>query len=87
LVGASNHSLGPAQRAEARDEWEAMVKAINTLTEEQRQVLIGRLILGYDVASCAYVGKMSTLSKHCNWVHEWVAPVTHSCTQLGSGGG
>jgi hypothetical protein len=54
LAGASNYSLDPAQRAEARDEWDIVVKAINTLTEEQRQVLLGRLILGYDVASCAY---------------------------------
>ena len=30
-----------------------MVQAINLLTEEQRQVLISRLILGYDVTTVA----------------------------------
>ncbi len=37
----------------ARDEWSAVVEAMNRLTEEQRQVLILRLILGYDVATVA----------------------------------
>jgi len=49
----NNPNLDPVRRAEARDEWDAVVKAINTLTEEQRQVLVGRLILGYDVATVA----------------------------------
>jgi RNA polymerase sigma-70 factor (ECF subfamily) len=53
LIYASNPDLDPARRAEARDEWEAVVKAINTLTEEQRLVLVGRLILGYDVSTVA----------------------------------
>src|SRR5579885_3439365 len=43
----------PIHQAETREEWEEVVKAINVLTEEQRQVLIGRLILGYDVATVA----------------------------------
>jgi RNA polymerase sigma-70 factor (ECF subfamily) len=43
----------PVHQAEAREEWGDVVKAINALTEEQRQVLIGRLILGYDVATVA----------------------------------
>ena len=53
MIPASNPAIDPAQRAEARDEWDTVVKAINTLTEEQRQVLIGRLILGYDVETVA----------------------------------
>src|SRR5260370_6008736 len=45
----NNPNYDPVRSAEARDEWDAVVKAINALTEEQRQVLVGRLILGYDV--------------------------------------
>lgn len=51
LVGASNHSLDTAQRAEARDEWDTVAKAFNALTEEQRQVLMGWLILVFKMAS------------------------------------
>lgn len=55
----SNHPDGdPAQWIEAREEWGRVVAAINTLTEEQRQVLVGRLIIGFDVATVArMVGK------------------------------
>ncbi len=57
-------SLDPAERAEAHDEWNTVVKAINMLTEEQRQVLIGRLILGYDVATVArMIGKKANAVK------------------------
>jgi RNA polymerase sigma-70 factor, ECF subfamily len=60
----SNPNLDPARSAEARDEWDAVVKAINTLTEEQRQVLVGRLILGYDVATVArMLGKKANAVK------------------------
>jgi RNA polymerase sigma-70 factor (ECF subfamily) len=54
----------PAESAETRDEWNAVVNAINMLTEEQRQVLVGRLILGYDVATVAHmVGKKANAVK------------------------
>lgn len=54
----------PAESAETRDEWNAVVNAINMLTEEQRQVLVGRLILGYDVATVArMVGKKANAVK------------------------
>ena len=43
----------PVRRAEAREEWSEVVQAINRLTEEQRQVLISRLVLGYDVTTVA----------------------------------
>lgn len=43
----------PVLQAEARAEWQTVVQAINALTEEQRQVLVGRLIMGYDVATVA----------------------------------
>src|SRR5258707_11667598 len=50
--------MGPAEIVEAQDEWNTVVNAINALTEEQRQVLVGRLILGYDVATVArMIGK------------------------------
>src|SRR5260221_395637 len=42
--------MDPAEIVEAQDEWNTVVNAINALTEEQRQVLVGRFILGYDVA-------------------------------------
>lgn len=49
-----NHpDTDPVLRSEAREDWEVVASAINSLTEEQRQVLVGRLILGYDVATVA----------------------------------
>jgi RNA polymerase sigma-70 factor (ECF subfamily) len=45
----------PAIQAEAREAWREVVVAINALSEEQRQVLVSRLILGYDVET---VGRM-----------------------------
>jgi len=52
------------QWAQAREDWQAMVQAINHLTEEQRQVLVGRLILGYDVATVAHMrGKTANAVK------------------------
>jgi RNA polymerase sigma-70 factor (ECF subfamily) len=43
----------PVYQAEVREEWGDVVEAMNALTEEQRQVLISRLILGYDVETVA----------------------------------
>ncbi len=64
MIPDSNPNLDPVRSAEARDEWATVVKAINTLTEEQRQVLIGRLILGYDVATVArMLGKKANAVK------------------------
>src|SRR5260370_3183865 len=51
VIPDSDPTLDPVRRAEARDEWDTVVKAINTLTEEQRPVVLGRLILGYDGAT------------------------------------
>lgn len=54
----------PVRQAEARDEWSEVVKAINLLTEEQRQVIIGRLILGYDLTTVArMIGKKTNAVK------------------------
>jgi RNA polymerase sigma-70 factor (ECF subfamily) len=54
----------PVRWTEARDEWEAVAQAINALTEEQRQVLVGRFILGYDVATVAgMIGKKANAVK------------------------
>jgi RNA polymerase sigma-70 factor (ECF subfamily) len=54
----------PVSRAEAREDWQVVVQAINRLTEEQRQVLVGRLILGYDVATVArMLGKQANAIK------------------------
>jgi RNA polymerase sigma-70 factor, ECF subfamily len=61
---ANRPDFDPVLSAEVRDDWNAVVNAINTLTEEQRQVLIGRLILGYDVATVAQiVGKNANAVK------------------------
>jgi RNA polymerase sigma-70 factor (ECF subfamily) len=54
----------PVRQAEIREDWQAVVQAMNSLTEEQRQVLVGRLILGYDVATVArIVGKNANAVK------------------------
>jgi RNA polymerase sigma-70 factor (ECF subfamily) len=53
LLLESHPEADPVQWTEAREDWQAVVQAINHLTEEQRQVLVGRLILGYDVATVA----------------------------------
>jgi RNA polymerase sigma-70 factor (ECF subfamily) len=51
---ASHHpAADPVHQAEAREDWGEVVEAINALTEEQRQVLVSRLILGYDVETVA----------------------------------
>lgn len=56
--------MDPAEVVEARDEWHSVVNAINALTEEQRQVLVGRLIMGYDVATVArMIGKKANAVK------------------------
>ncbi len=56
--------MDPAEIVGVRDEWQTVVDAINTLTEEQRQVLVGRLILGYDVETVArVVGKKANAVK------------------------
>jgi RNA polymerase sigma-70 factor (ECF subfamily) len=58
VVSSQPASDDPASWMETREEWQKVVEAINTLTEEQRQVLVGRLILGYDVAAVArMIGK------------------------------
>lgn len=57
----SHPEADPVQWTEAREDWQAVVQAINHLTEEQRQVLVGRLLLGYDVATVAHMlGKKPT---------------------------
>jgi RNA polymerase sigma-70 factor (ECF subfamily) len=56
--------IDPADLVETQDEWRRVVDAINALTEEQRQVLVGRLILGYDVATVArLIGKKANAVK------------------------
>lgn len=63
-VATSRPESDPVHWAEARDEWQIVVQAINSLTEEQRQVLVGRLILGYDVTTVAQmVGKKANAVK------------------------
>jgi len=60
-----NHpDTDPVLRSEAREDWEVVASAINCLTEEQRQVLVGRLVLGYDVATVAQMlGKQANAVK------------------------
>lgn len=61
---ANDPDVDPVLRAESRDEWNTLVDAMNTLTEEQRQVLIGRLILGYDINTVArMIGKKANAVK------------------------
>lgn len=64
VLPTSDPHADPVRWSEARDEWQAVAQAINTLTEEQRQVLVGRLIMGYDVATVAeMVGKKTNAVK------------------------
>ena len=54
----------PVTQFEGREEWGEVVKAINALTEEQRQVLVCRLIMGYDVETVArMLGKKANAIK------------------------
>jgi RNA polymerase sigma-70 factor (ECF subfamily) len=64
VIPSNDPDIDPVQWAESRDEWHTVVQAINALTEEQRQVLIGRLILGYDVTTVArMIGKKANAVK------------------------
>jgi RNA polymerase sigma-70 factor (ECF subfamily) len=57
-VVATHPDSDPVWQAEVREEWHAVARAINQLTDEQRQVIISRLILGYDVETVArMIGK------------------------------
>ena len=61
---ASDPETDPVFRSEVREQWDVVVHAINSLTEEQRQVLVGRLILGYDIATVAQmIGKQANAVK------------------------
>jgi len=63
MIPASHPDTDPVRWTEAREEWDRVIKAINMLTEEQRQVLIGRLLLGYHVKTVA-----RTIGKNANAV-------------------
>jgi RNA polymerase sigma-70 factor (ECF subfamily) len=67
----------PVHQAEAREEWSEVVKAMNALTEDQRQVLIHRLILGYDIATVARM-----LGKKANAVKVLQFRALHSLRRL-----
>lgn len=67
----------PAHQAEILEEWHEVVEAINALTEEQRLVLVGRLILGYDVET---VGRM--LGKKGNAIKALQFRALHSLHRL-----
>lgn len=61
---ATSPDSDPVHQVEMRDEWQTVVQAINALTEDQRQVLVGRLIMGYDVSTVArIVGKKANAVK------------------------
>jgi RNA polymerase sigma-70 factor, ECF subfamily len=60
----SHSATDPVLRLESREDWDVVVCAINSLTEEQRQVLVGRLILGYDIKTVArMIGKQANAVK------------------------
>ena len=73
----SNPTSDPVRWSEARDEWSIVVGAINLLTEEQRQVLVSRLILGYDVATIAQM-----LGKKANAIKALQFRALHSLERL-----
>ncbi len=55
VFSPASQASDPAAQIETREAWREVVAAINALSEEQRQVLVSRLILGYDVET---VGRM-----------------------------
>jgi RNA polymerase sigma-70 factor (ECF subfamily) len=60
----SHPETNPVFQAETREDWQRVVQAINHLTEEQRQVLVGRLLMGYDVETVArMIGKKGNAVK------------------------
>jgi RNA polymerase sigma-70 factor (ECF subfamily) len=60
----SHPETDPVFQAETREDWQRVVQAINQLTEEQRQVLVGRLLMGYDVETVAHmIGKKGNAVK------------------------
>jgi RNA polymerase sigma-70 factor (ECF subfamily) len=64
VVLVNHPDTDPVLRSESREEWNTVVHAMKSLTEEQRQVLVGRLILGYDVATVArMIGKQANAVK------------------------
>lgn len=64
LVLSRSPEDDPVFKAEIREDWQRVVQAMNRLTEEQRQVLVARLILGYDVATVAQLlGKQANAVK------------------------
>jgi len=65
LLGKESHpETNPVFQAETREEWNRVVQAINHLTEEQRQVLVARLLMGYDVETVArMIGKKGNAIK------------------------
>lgn len=64
FIVSPQHGDDPVVWIETREEWQRVVDAINSLTEEQRLVLVGRLLLGYDVATVArMVGKKANAVK------------------------
>jgi RNA polymerase sigma-70 factor, ECF subfamily len=64
LILDNKSESDPVRQAEVRDDWNRTVQAINALTENQRLVLVGRLILGYDIATVAsIVGKKANAIK------------------------
>ena len=77
LLLESHPEADPVHWTEAREDWQAVVGAINHLTEEQRQVLVGRLILGYDVATVAQM-----LGKNANAVKALQFRALHSLQRL-----
>lgn len=64
LGGESHPETNPVFLAETREDWNRVVQAINHLTEDQRQVLVGRLLMGYDVETVArMIGKKGNAVK------------------------
>jgi RNA polymerase sigma-70 factor (ECF subfamily) len=53
FLASASPAGDPEYQTEMREEWGNVVKAINALTEEQRQVLVCRLLLGYEIETVA----------------------------------
>lgn len=74
---ASHPDYDPVRTTEGREEWREVQEAMSRLTEEQQQVILYRLICGYNVATVARI-----LGKNPNAVKALQFRALHSLERL-----
>jgi RNA polymerase sigma-70 factor (ECF subfamily) len=76
-IPASHPDYDPVRIAEGREEWHEVKEAMSRLTEEQQQVILYRLICGYNVATVARI-----LGKNPNAIKALQFRALHSLERL-----